>query len=76
MFRLKPDPQNTFTCPECGTQEPLIREFTFGSIDVFADCVCTHCQFEFYQVVPAGHTVDYPVSIGKMNGKLYPPDER
>jgi hypothetical protein len=76
MLRLKPDPQNVFTCPECGSPGPLIREFKFGSVDVLADCVCAHCQFEFYQVLPAGHTVDYPVSIGKMHGTLYSPDER
>jgi len=75
MIRLKPDPQNSFTCPECRAGQPRIHEFRIQSINVVADCTCVHCGFDFYQTLPVGHTTDYSLRIGKKNGKLYKPDE-
>jgi hypothetical protein len=75
MVQLKPCPDNSFVCPECGAKQPCINEVRFESINVFADCFCNKCEFEFYQVLPVGHTVDYRISIGKKNGTLYKPQE-
>lgn len=71
MIRLKPNPENYFTCPECGVDHPRINQIRFESINVLADCTCTLCGYEFHQVLPVGHMVDYPISIGKERGGLH-----
>ncbi len=75
MVRLKPNPDNFFTCPECRSEQPFVNEIKVVSINILADCTCANCGFEFHQVLPVGHTVDYPLSIGSENGKLYQPGE-
>ena len=73
MLQLKPHPDNSFVCPKCGAEQPRINQFRFESINIFADCFCNKCGFEFYQVLPVGHTVNYRISIGKKSGKIYKP---
>lgn len=75
MIQLKPYPDNSFVCPECSTDQPIINEFRFESINIFADCACKKCGFEFYQVLPVGHTVDFRISIGKNSGAIYKSDK-
>src|SRR4051812_22168812 len=73
MIQLKPHPDNSFVCPECNAEQPQINQFKFESVNIFADCSCHNCGFEFYQVLPVGHTVDYRISIGKKNKMIYKP---
>src|SRR6478736_9368000 len=73
MLQLKPYPDNSFVCPKCGAERTQINQFRFESINIFADCSCNKCRFEFYQVLPVGHTVNYRISIGKKSGKIYKP---
>jgi len=71
MIRLKPDPDNIYECPECHAGNPHIREFVFESINIFARCTCNTCDFEFVQLLPVGHCVNYWLSIGVDDKKLY-----
>ena len=71
MIRLKPNPDNYFTCPECQAMDPLINKFIFESINMYADCTCKACDLEFMQILPVGHSVDYPMSFGVDNKKFY-----
>ncbi|HZX73770.1 MAG TPA: hypothetical protein VFE57_05070 [Cyclobacteriaceae bacterium] len=71
MIRLKPNPEIFFSCPECGTEHTLVKQIKFFSIHVMAESTCQNCGFDFFQVLPVGHTVDYPLAIGKQNNKLY-----
>jgi len=71
MIQLKPHPDNFFVCPKCGTDQPQINDFRFESINIFADCSCRECGFTFYQTLPVGHNVDFPISIGKDNDVIY-----
>jgi hypothetical protein len=73
MLQLKPYPDNCFVCPKCRAERPRINQFTFESINILADCSCNQCGFEFYQVLPVGHTVDYQISIGKKEGNIFQP---
>jgi hypothetical protein len=71
MIELKPHPENYFTCPECQSVNPLIRDVIVPSIHVMADCRCGNCGLEFYQLYPVGHAIRDQHSIGKRNGKFY-----
>jgi hypothetical protein len=65
MIRIKPEPENTFSCPKCGATNPTINDIIIPSIHVVADCTCRQCGLEFYQSLPLGHSVAFPVSISK-----------
>jgi glycosyltransferase involved in cell wall biosynthesis len=71
MIRLKPDPENFYTCPECQAGNPLVHEFQFESVNVFVNCTCSACGFAFDQVLPVSHTVDNPLAYGRVNKKEY-----
>jgi hypothetical protein len=75
MVQLKPCPDNSFVCPQCNAEQPQINQFKFEAINIFADCYCNKCGFDFYQVLPVGHTVDSRISIGKKNGTIYKPQD-
>jgi hypothetical protein len=65
MIRIKPEPENTFTCPKCRSSAPRINDIIIPSIHVVADCTCRQCGLEFYQSFPVGHSVQHAVSISK-----------
>jgi hypothetical protein len=71
MIRLKEDPENIYRCPECHAGNPHIHEFVFESVNIFARCTCNRCDFKFVQLLPVGHCVNYSLSIGLGNKKLY-----
>ncbi|HWA33318.1 MAG TPA: hypothetical protein VG737_04265 [Cyclobacteriaceae bacterium] len=71
MIQVKPLTANFLVCPECGANEPELKAVDFESIHVLGDCTCKACGFDFYQVLPVGHSVNDRQSIGKSNGKLY-----
>lgn len=71
MVQLKPTLENQYTCPECSSQYTVTNEIRFESINVLADCTCTLCGFKYFHVLPVGHTITYPMALGKLNGKLY-----
>lgn len=75
MIRLKPNPEAIFRCPECRSEDTIVHDIRFESINILADCTCPRCGFEFYQALPVGHTVNHPLSIGKQNGKIHSRDE-
>jgi len=75
MVQLKPTQNNQYACPECLSQSTVVNEFRFETINMLADCTCGSCGLEFFQVLPVGHTVAYPMTLGKLNGKLYQQDE-
>jgi len=74
MIQLKPHMDNSFVCPECRANNPTIKEIRFESVNILAECACSSCTFEFYQVLPVGHMVDHPFSIAKQSKKLYRPE--
>lgn len=76
MIQLKPNPENHFLCPECGTILPTINAVLIESVHVMADCTCKNCGFTFYQAYPAGHTFLTVLSMGKANGKFYQSDHQ
>lgn len=71
MIEVKPHPYNTFTCPECKYEHPETRDMLVEGVHVMGDCRCRKCGFEFYQMLPVGLTVDFPLAYGKHNAKLY-----
>lgn len=73
MIRLKPDPENIYSCPECHAPRPMIENFRYESTTIWAVCTCQGCGFRFLQTVPVGHHVSHSVSIGLASGKLYAP---
>jgi hypothetical protein len=71
MIQVKPFTEKFLVCPECGASEPALNAVDFESIHVLGDCTCKSCGFDFYQVLPIGHSVNDRQSIGKSSGKLY-----
>src|SRR5713226_10551703 len=75
MIRIKPEPENYFTCPKC-SQKPVVREIVMKSVFTLADCACENCGFKFYQTLPISHTIIDPLTICKSAGRLYPRDTK
>lgn len=71
MIELKPNTYNKFLCPECKNNNIKITDIIFQGIHVLADCKCNVCKFEFYHDFPVGHALHYPISIGKINQRVY-----
>jgi hypothetical protein len=67
MIRLKPDPENRYTCPQCQASSSHVNDFVLDSVNVFACCECLICSLKFDQVLPVGHTVDHSLSYGAEN---------
>ena len=72
MIRIKPDPENTFSCPDCHSANPVINDVIVPSIHIVADCTCQNCGLEFYQGFPVGHSVEYPVFVPKTKDNPLP----
>src|SRR5688500_14918449 len=71
MIQLKPFVYNDFVCPECRRIHISTRDVLIEGLHVVADCMCLSCGFEFSQLLPIGHTLDYRISFGTKNLKLY-----
>jgi hypothetical protein len=75
MVRLKPDPENLYSCPECHAPYPEIDDIRYESTTIYVACTCALCQLKFLQTLPVGHHVSHPLSIGLASGKIYAPKE-
>jgi hypothetical protein len=71
MIELKPNIENHFTCPKCGSETPDILDVCFQTIYVLADCRCSVCSYSFFQTFPTGHVVDNPIFIDKANSEVH-----
>jgi hypothetical protein len=71
MIELKPKIENCFSCPECKSEVPAINQVLIHSVHAMADCTCTQCNLQFYQIFPVGHNVEDQLSISKTNSKFY-----
>jgi hypothetical protein len=71
IIELKPKIENHFACPECKSDNPIIKGVLIQPIYELADCQCVKCGFEFYQTFRAGHSVNDNLSIEKAGNKVY-----
>ena len=71
MIELKPNIYKNFLCPECKNNNIKVIDTIFQGIHILADCKCNVCKFEFYHDFPIGHALYYPISIGKINQRVY-----
>jgi hypothetical protein len=71
MIQVKPFPANGRTCPECESNQIHISQVLIEGVHAVSDNECKSCGFNFFQLLPVGHTVDYPLQFGKVNNKLY-----
>ena len=71
MIELKPNIYSKFLCPECKNNNIKVIDIIFQGIHILADCKCNICDFEFYHDFPVGHALHYPISIGKINQRVY-----
>lgn len=71
MIELKPQVENHFVCPECNAPQPAIMNVLVQSVHVMADCICSKCQLQFYQIFPVGHNVNDQLSVSRDNAKFY-----
>lgn len=70
MVELKPALFSKFLCPECGAGLSTGRVAIPG-MNVYAECACGHCGRSFFQMLPTGHFVNVPVSVGRADGRIY-----
>jgi hypothetical protein len=71
VVQLKPQLENSFSCPECHTEQPTIREVLIQPVCEMADCQCRKCGLAFYQSLPVGHTAHETISVSKASGKVF-----
>lgn len=71
MIELFPTTYSKFVCPECKCSDIKINKIVFPGLHIIADCSCMNCKFEFLQDMPIGHSIYYPVILGKGNKHLY-----
>jgi hypothetical protein len=65
MFLLLPGPSLTLTCPRCFKDGLHIKDTLWQGIHLLAEGLCDACGFAFYQTLPVGHDLDFPVAFGK-----------
>src|SRR5687768_4726976 len=71
MIEVKPNVENCFICPECKSAFPAVNQILVQSLHTLADCTCSSCNFQFYQMLPIGHHVEDQLSVSKANGRFY-----
>ncbi|HEX8041481.1 MAG TPA: hypothetical protein VF490_20175 [Chryseosolibacter sp.] len=70
MVELKPALYSKFTCPECGAGL-LAGKVVIPGMNAYAECACGNCGRSFFQMLPTGHFVNAPLSVGTSDGRIY-----
>ncbi len=67
MLSLHPqiERKGPYKCPSCGCQLSDAKDVFFQGQHVLADITCTCCDVEYYQTMPIGHGLPFPVSFTK-----------
>lgn len=65
MFSIFPEIDCTMYCPKCNTEHIKINALNFQGKFVLGDCICLDCDFVFYQTLPFGHFLIFPLTIDK-----------
>jgi len=73
LVPVTPDLFNAFSCPECGTEQPVVTGMAWPGIHVLGKYHCPNCRLDFLRDLPVGFAVDHPMSIALSDGKLYNP---
>lgn len=74
LITIKPDPELSFTCPECQSSEVTVSRVSAPGIYWLADCSCRACGLRYDQSLAVGHMIDYPLAINTETQTLYPGD--
>lgn len=74
MIQLKPFVISDCICPECHEKLIQNRGILIEGSHVVADNHCESCGFDFLQLLPVSHTVNYPIAYGKLTKKIYDAD--
>ena len=71
MIEVQPKLSFEIQCKACGSKTVDIKQILFQGIHTLADCHCNNCGFTFYQTLPSGHDMLFPIQFSKDGSKSF-----
>lgn len=71
MIELLPKLSLEIQCKVCESKAVTIKQVLFQGIHTLADCHCDQCHFDFYQTLPSGHDLLFPIQFSKDGDKSF-----
>ncbi|WP_373494030.1 hypothetical protein, partial [Aquiflexum sp.] len=65
MIEIKPSTAFDVECKQCQSAQTAVHSLFFQGMHTLADASCQSCGFEFYQTLPIGHDLLFPMQIAK-----------
>lgn len=65
VIEIKPSTTFDVACKQCQSAQTVVHSLFFQGIHTLADTSCQSCGFEFYQTLPIGHDLLFPMQIAK-----------
>jgi hypothetical protein len=65
MIPISPQLIHNANCPACKNDCVHINDVFFHGTHILTDCFCSSCQFNFFQTLPVGHAIFFPVAFLK-----------
>jgi len=70
MIELKPSILPRIQCKVCRS-DVIDNQILFQGIHVLQDCTCSNCGIDFYQTLPIGHDMHFPIQFSKNGEKSF-----
>ncbi len=71
MIDLVPAQNITVTCQMCKSDTITIKKILFHGVHTLVDCLCQNCGFDFYQTLPIGHDLTFPIQFSPDGKKSF-----
>ncbi len=71
LVPIIPSYQEQVACPSCGSAQVRTKGVVLPGIHVLGDHECPACRLAFFQDLPVGFAVQFPVAFGKQDGRLF-----
>lgn len=70
LILVKPKVLTEATCVHCNAVINEVNELQFQGIHTLATCTCTECHKNFYNILPIGHDLLFPISFDETGEKI------
>ena len=71
MIDLLPKLNHKIKCRVCESDSVTVIKVLFQGIHILVDCECNQCGFKFYQTLPSGHDLLYPIQFSNDGSKSF-----
>ena len=70
MIKIFPNTNLHPTCPSCGNRVKFKGNYLFPGTHVLVKLFCAPCQQSYFQTLPVGHTLQYPICVSEDSGQV------